>query len=208
VLVRVEEPQGTSWAPVTLAGPPANVTLQAQVKPVRAVRIVFTGPLGSYEPSVQTLAGTTVVSIPRGRAAAAADGSYHEIANVDANTTPPTHTMFVQLPTDIEDPLGFFLRVVNRSQSSNRTDSAPDIEKDAPLAEASAGARRTPIDVDSGPSSMSSELLQPFAKTMFMLCVVLAVRIAVGVSISISVFVTVGDSVGIDVIVDVGVLER
>ena len=125
VLVRVEEPQGTSWAPVTLAGPPANVTVKAQVMPVRVVRIVFTGPLGSYEPSVQTLSGTTVVSIPRGRAAAAADGSYHEIANVDANTTPPTHTMFVQLPTDIEDPLGFFLRVVNRSQSSNRTDSAP-----------------------------------------------------------------------------------
>lgn len=124
-LVRVEEPQGTGWAPVTVAGPPANVTVKAQVMPVRAVRVVFTGPLGSYEPSVQTLSGATVVGIPGGRASAAPDGSHFEIASVDANTSPPTHTMFVQLPTDIEDPLGFFLRIINRSQSSNRTDSAP-----------------------------------------------------------------------------------
>lgn len=125
VLVRVEEPQGTGWVPVTLAGPPVNVIPRAQVMPVRAVRVVFTGPLGNYEPSVQALSGTTVVSIPRGGGSPAPDGSFYEIANVDANTSPPTHTMFVQLPTDIEDPLGFFLRVVNRSQSSNRTDSAP-----------------------------------------------------------------------------------
>lgn len=125
VLVRVEEPVGTGWGPVTLAGPPANVTTKAPVMPVRSVRVVFTGPLGNYEPSVQTLSGSTVISIPKGRASAAADGSHYEIASVDANTSPPTHTMFVQLPSDLEDPLNFFLRVVSRSQSSNRTDSAP-----------------------------------------------------------------------------------
>lgn len=120
VLVRVEEPQGNGWAPVTLAG---LTRPDAQVMPVRAVRLVFTGPLGTYEPSVQSLDGQVVIPIPSGRSAAAPDGSYYEMAGVDANTSPPTHTMFIRLPSDLPDTLNFNLRLQNRSLNSNRTSS-------------------------------------------------------------------------------------
>lgn len=120
VLVRIEEPQGNGWAPVTLVG---LTRPDAQVMPVRAVRLVFTGPLGTYEPSVQSLDGQVVVPIPSGRNAAAADGSYYEMAGVDANTSPPTHTMFIRLPSDLPDTLNFTLRLQNRSLNSNRTSS-------------------------------------------------------------------------------------
>lgn len=126
-LVRIDEPQGNGWTPVTLA--PNRVQTTAAVMPTASnnLRLVFQGPAGTYDAVVQGSLGTPSFVLPRGALAGQqrADRAHYEIANVDLSTNPPTHTMFIKLPREMPDPLNYSLSVFQRSLSSSRPDSAP-----------------------------------------------------------------------------------
>ncbi|MET0985952.1 MAG: hypothetical protein ABW034_11145 [Steroidobacteraceae bacterium] len=119
----IPDPAGSNaWSTFSTSSPPAEVLPTRG----RGVRVAFVAPVGStFSVALRTLDGTSTPLTENQAAPAPPEAGYFQVISVNANLNPPLYTMYVRAPQALSDPANYDVMVVNRSLSSDVTDSAP-----------------------------------------------------------------------------------
>lgn len=111
----------TGWSTYTPTSPAATVLPTRG----RAVQVWFYAPLGAFSASLRTPDGVVTPLAESRGAQQPPEAGFYEMVRVNANTTPPLHTMYIRAPLTLSDPANYDVLIVHKSLNTNRTDSNP-----------------------------------------------------------------------------------
>ncbi len=95
----------------------------------RVMKVWFSAPIGSTFSVGLREPGGIFTPLPQTSAPASVSSElgYFQVLNVNASATPPLYTVHLRAPLSLMDPANFNVEVVNKSLSTNVTDSDPMI---------------------------------------------------------------------------------